>query len=1679
MKRLLLTLFLGVLAILPGLAETVTFDITSAEFKNLDVSVTKTKPLEIQLNDQITLKHEYVSGAPTNSKGAHLQLLQGTKLTLSAAEGCTITKVVYTCSNNLMTTSAFAEGSATTSGPASSSTCTWTGESPTVTYNLTAGKAARLSKVVVTYESASAPVLGDITYTLNGRPAQLNAQGALTVNVGDEIAFFAKNATSLAYGINGGAKTTVAGNEYTHTVTGACKTLEVSATDGTETKELSLKLNIPLEMAYTVNGEAETGDVLDVYYGDVVAFSCKNAEGYLVSINGEEGFSAGLDYTYTVNKNSLELTVTPVLAGEARTDSALELYFDAKEKPATVTEVITIASIDANSSSTVGTGYKDISFTMPETHISYTANIMTKAAKAYIQMRNKTNSGLITTKNPDGYVIKSVTMYVSSTTTIARKVNIYGKVDNYSSISELYSESTAGTLLGSLQFTTSGSKTITLEVNDDKYTALGFVPSDGAIYLEKIEIEWVRPAVAEPQPVVATHFNNVITEGADYDVDLRLSNYVLLYSEDADGLVITSDDNERKVANPYRYTIDPAAGEQSFMVWPYKKVDGEAVEFEDLMAMYTVSPLEESLLPHLESIPTLGKECSAVWYGAGLPDYDFTITNGDEVIMSGTAENYRITFTPAKVRTCTITFTGLADEEPTLEYTIVDKVYYSPISSVEEFDNAILNGARVVIASALTDGTPVLMGTEDVQGNGIAFSKDFTRSGNLFAVAPDNTTVAQLEPGYLGFDEDHGHYHYTLYCNPTGDDAEHSGGFLYLNTADRTCFYDETQQERHFELSFEEGRALIHLVEESASHYLCFIDGAERQQFESNKSDNPSTHEPVYVYVEVQAQAPAISFIAPEQPENGFEDAEVRVDVDCVAVPAAKITYTTEAGGTPATYDPEKGIVVKNTCTITATATNSLGSATETLEVRFRDPVEGWILYTESDGGLYDHSLLIEPKMDNFYPVATLYYSVDGAEYVEYTEDSCIVLGAESAEEETIHTLRFKTVRDYRGHEYISYFPQLTKEPETYRFAPYQRWTRVTTKAQLELDPTAEYVLLGQSASNHAMLTREELMDNDEKVTMQGMPLSEKDINDGTILATGVDAMRFSIQRFGSEYIFRTDVANAFESPESFQSEYKYLSAGVNELYLASTPESATGFTLDFDKDGNVVLVAQLPNAEESVTTTLRWSSGSRGGKFGAYTALNGKSKVYLYRCNETLPEIVRVKNLAELPATPDANETYVVTEDLTAVYSGTNVTVGDKNYTELYLKDSKNNMILVAVEEENPRNVNLQFENGHLLHEVALKHCEDAHELTTWVIDSELHHVYYTMPRVKGTAVEPTVKTAAQTAAATEGTDYVRVRYAYFNEDGTIEGLFDRNSENATAANHDRYYIGQEDSGLYHVDAMLHNGTLHVLNAEPVTEANAEDFEEADAQPTLSFSNDVWSVSLPQGVNADEVVVLYHKASGASASAPDVASAQSATIVGDRALVSTVELEESNAWYGYAHDDPAKRPEMGTQAYYEKYYNAANNGLDYDLNATFLYEGPFYSVPTFMRDEVAGKSFSVRAAVYRTITPAKAENVATALSNLMVDLSHEAYVLPDDLHNPAPAAVKRRAGEQGTTQGIRVSVSDPTDGTPTGVNEISIDNNDAAAEYYDLQGRHIQGKLVPGIYIRRAGSDIRKVTVR
>lgn len=102
----------------------------------------------------------------------------------------------------------------------------------------------------------------------------------------------------------------------------------------------------------------------------------------------------------------------------------------------------------------------------------------------YIQLRNQTPAGIVTTTS-GGYAKKVSVTFVNSTST-GRTITVYGKNTAYSGPSDLYSddEDVKGTSLGTIECGTNTEITIT---GDYQYIGLR---ANGALYVEPITITW-------------------------------------------------------------------------------------------------------------------------------------------------------------------------------------------------------------------------------------------------------------------------------------------------------------------------------------------------------------------------------------------------------------------------------------------------------------------------------------------------------------------------------------------------------------------------------------------------------------------------------------------------------------------------------------------------------------------------------------------------------------------------------------------------------------------------------------------------------------------------------------------------------------------------------------------------------------------------------------------------------------------------------------------------------------------------------------------------------------------------------------------------------------------------------------------------------------------------------------
>ena len=143
-----------------------------------------------------------------------------------------------------------------------------------------------------------------------------------------------------------------------------------------------------------------------------------------------------------------------------------------------------------------GCAYQELSNVKLASTARYTLYAASNNGKCF-QLRSKdSDSGVVTTTT--GGVAKKVTVVWYNDGTISnangRTIEIYGKNEPYVAVSDLYSDDTKGTKIGSVVYD-ANAETLTASVNlEGNYQYVGFRSKSGALYTESITIDWSAEA---------------------------------------------------------------------------------------------------------------------------------------------------------------------------------------------------------------------------------------------------------------------------------------------------------------------------------------------------------------------------------------------------------------------------------------------------------------------------------------------------------------------------------------------------------------------------------------------------------------------------------------------------------------------------------------------------------------------------------------------------------------------------------------------------------------------------------------------------------------------------------------------------------------------------------------------------------------------------------------------------------------------------------------------------------------------------------------------------------------------------------------------------------------------------------------------------------------------------------
>ena len=133
-----------------------------------------------------------------------------------------------------------------------------------------------------------------------------------------------------------------------------------------------------------------------------------------------------------------------------------------------------------------------------------------------IQLRsNNNNSGIVTTTSA-GLVTKVAVIW-NTNTYDGRVLNVYGSNTAYTAATDLYSEDTAGDLIGTIVYGTSTELDIT-----DSYEYIGLRSANSALYLDEIDITWNTGGT--PSPSISANNVEVAYNATSGAIEYTINN---------------------------------------------------------------------------------------------------------------------------------------------------------------------------------------------------------------------------------------------------------------------------------------------------------------------------------------------------------------------------------------------------------------------------------------------------------------------------------------------------------------------------------------------------------------------------------------------------------------------------------------------------------------------------------------------------------------------------------------------------------------------------------------------------------------------------------------------------------------------------------------------------------------------------------------------------------------------------------------------------------------------------------------------------------------------------------------------------------------------------------------------------------------------------------------------------
>ena len=163
-----------------------------------------------------------------------------------------------------------------------------------------------------------------------------------------------------------------------------------------------------------------------------------------------------------------------------------------------------------------------------------------KGTSDCVQMNSTKSSGIVSSDSP-GKISKVTLDWLETNSNSNKKVDIYGSNDAYTGASDLYSNLTSGTKVGTLTY---GDASTELTIDGD-YTYVGIRPADGALYLNSITFEWAIPVTSIEMDIDSLEFDlageNSATLTATFTPSNATNTNIIWHTSDPN--VVTVDEN--------------------------------------------------------------------------------------------------------------------------------------------------------------------------------------------------------------------------------------------------------------------------------------------------------------------------------------------------------------------------------------------------------------------------------------------------------------------------------------------------------------------------------------------------------------------------------------------------------------------------------------------------------------------------------------------------------------------------------------------------------------------------------------------------------------------------------------------------------------------------------------------------------------------------------------------------------------------------------------------------------------------------------------------------------------------------------------------------------------------------------------------------------------------------------